>query len=143
MASEAGGTGDSAIPLVIDLLNPESCASLLPSDLEKVGQLDIFYANAGSYIGGDLLEANSTGIDCIPNLNVNAVMKNVHDVLPHMIERGTGNIVVNGSVAGHFPVSWEPVYAMSKWAINSFVQTVRRQVNKPVFASRRFLLAPF
>nr|WP_244965882.1 SDR family NAD(P)-dependent oxidoreductase [Pseudomonas zeshuii] len=98
MASVAGGTGDSAIPLVIDLLNPESCASLLPSDLEKVGQLDIFYANAGSYIGGDLLEANSAGIDCMPNLNVNAVMKNVHDVLPHMIERGTGNIVVNGQL---------------------------------------------
>nr|WP_256680853.1 SDR family oxidoreductase [Pseudomonas sp. LTJR-52] len=126
----AGGTGDSAISLVIDLLNPESCASLLPNGLEKVGQLDIFYANAGSYIGGDLLEANSAGIDCMLNLNVNAVMKNVHDVLPHMIERGTGDIVVTGSVAGHFPASWEPVYAMSKWAMNCFVQTVRLQVNK-------------
>ncbi|WP_407364609.1 SDR family oxidoreductase (plasmid) [Pseudomonas luteola] len=122
--------GDSAIPLVIDLLNPESCASLLPGVLEKTGQLDIFYANAGSYIGGDLLEANSAGIDRMLNLNVNAVMKNVHDVLPHMIERGTGDIVVTGSVAGHFPVSWEPVYAASKWAVNCFVQTVRRQVNK-------------
>ncbi|PSJ39274.1 glucose dehydrogenase [Zobellella taiwanensis] len=122
--------GDAAIPLIIDLLNPESCASLLPGILEKVEQLDIFYANAGSYIGGDLIEADSAGIDRMLNLNVNAVMKNVHDVLPHMIERGTGDIVVTGSVAGHFPVPWEPVYAASKWAINCFVQTTRRQVNK-------------
>lgn len=122
--------GDAAIPLVIDLLNPQSCATLLSGVLEKAGQLDILYANAGSYIGGDLIEADSAVIDRMLNLNVNAVMKNVHDVLPHMIERGTGDIIVTGSVAGHFPVPWEPVYAASKWAINCFVQTTRRQVNK-------------
>ncbi|MBT9302484.1 MULTISPECIES: SDR family oxidoreductase [Pseudomonas] len=122
--------GDAAMPLVIDLLDPQSCATLLSGVLEKAGQLDILYANAGSYIGGDLIEADSAGIDRMLNLNINAVMKNVHDVLPYMIERGTGDIVVTGSVAGHFPVSWEPVYAASKWAINCFVQTVRRQVNK-------------
>lgn len=122
--------GNAAIPLVIDLVNPESCAMLLPGVLERAGQLDILFANAGSYIGGDLLEADSAGIDRMLNLNINAVMKNVRDVLPHMIERGTGDIVVTGSVAGHFPVPWEPVYAASKWAITCFVQTVRRQVNK-------------
>ena len=47
-----------------------------------------------------------------------------------MIERRTGDIMVTSSVAGHFPVPWEPVYASSKWAINSFVQTTRRQINK-------------
>jgi ribitol 2-dehydrogenase len=64
------------------------------------------------------------------NLNVNVVMKNVHDVLPHMIGRGTGDIVVTSSLAGHFPTPWEPVYASSKWAMTCFVQTVRRQVFK-------------
>jgi ribitol 2-dehydrogenase len=47
-----------------------------------------------------------------------------------MIERGTGDIVVTSSLAAHFPTPWEPVYASSKWAINCFVQTVRRQVFK-------------
>jgi ribitol 2-dehydrogenase len=55
---------------------------------------------------------------------------NVHDVLPHMIERRTGDIIVTSSLAAHFPTPWEPVYASSKWAINCFVQTVRRQVFK-------------
>ena len=64
------------------------------------------------------------------NLNVNVVIKNVHDVLPHMIERRTGDIIVTSSLAAHFPMPWEPVYASSKWAINCFVQTVRRQVFK-------------
>jgi ribitol 2-dehydrogenase len=122
--------GDAAIPLVIDLLDPQDCATLLEQVLEKAGQLDILHANAGSYIGGDLTDTDPDTIDRMLNLNVNVVMKNVLNVLPYMIERGTGDIMVTSSVAGHFPVSWEPVYASSKWAINNFVQTTRRQVNK-------------
>ena len=62
------------------------------------------------------------------NLDVNVVMKNVHTVIPHMIERGSGDVIVASSVAGHFPVPWEPVYSASKWAMSCFVQTMRRQV---------------
>jgi ribitol 2-dehydrogenase len=122
--------GDAVLPLVIDLLDPKSCAMLLPRILEQAGQLDILHANAGIYVGGDLVDADTNAIDRMLNLNVNVVMKNVHDVLPHMIGRGSGDIVVTSSLAAHFPTPWEPVYASSKWAINCFVQTVRRQVFK-------------
>ena len=122
--------GDSLIPLVLDLLDPQSCASLMPQIMEKTGQLDIFHANAGLYIGGDLVDADNNAIDRMLNLNVNVVMKNVHDVLPQMIEQGSGDIIVTSSLAAHYPTPWEPVYASSKWAIDCFVQTVRRQVYK-------------
>ncbi len=122
--------GESVIPLVVDLLDPNDCATLMPRIIEKAGRLDIFHANAGLYVGGDLVEATSDAIDRMLNLNVNVVMKNVHDVLPHMIERGTGDIIVTSSLAAHYPTPWEPVYASSKWALNCFVQTVRRQVFK-------------
>ena len=122
--------GEAVIPLVIDLLDPKDCATLLPRVLEQAGQFDIFHANAGTYVGGDLIDADNTAIDRMLNLNVNVVMKNVHDVLPHMIARGSGDIIVTSSLAAHFPTPWEPVYASSKWAINCFVQTVRRQVFK-------------
>ena len=123
--------GERAMPLIIDLLDPESCNSLLAGVVEVAGRLDILHANAGSYIGGDLSEIEDpAAIDRMLNLNVNAVMKNVHNVMPHMIERGTGDIVITSSVAGHMPVQWEPVYSASKWAMTCFVQTMRRQLNK-------------
>jgi ribitol 2-dehydrogenase len=122
--------GDRAIPLVLDLLNPESCASLLDGILAKAGQLDILHANAGTYIGGDLTETNLEAIDRMLNLNVNVVMKNIRTVIPHMIERATGDIIVTSSVAGHSAVPWEPVYSSSKWAMTCFVQTMRRQLIK-------------
>ena len=122
--------GDAMIPLVVDLLDAKACASLVPAALDKAGRIDILHANAGLYIGGDLVDAQADAIDRMLNLNVNVVMKNVHDVLPHMIERGSGDIIVTSSLAAHYPTPWEPVYASSKWAINCFVQTVRRQVFK-------------
>lgn len=125
-----GRYGEAVIPLVIDLLDPNECAKLLPKVLEVGGRLDIFHANAGSYVGGDLVDSDTAAIDRMLNLNINVVMKNVHDVLPHMIERGSGDIIITSSLAAHFPTPWEPVYASSKWAINCFVQTVRRQVFK-------------
>lgn len=122
--------GSKAIPLVLDLLDPESCATLVPGALAKAGQIDILHCNAGTYIGGDLTETDAATIDRMLNLNVNAVMKNVYDVQDHMIGRGTGDIVVTCSVAGHSAIPWEPVYSASKWAITCFVQTMRRQLNK-------------
>lgn len=122
--------GDRALPLVLDLLDPAQCNRLLERTLALTGHLDIFHANAGLYVGGDLVDTTPDAIDRMLNLNVNVVMKNVHNVLPHMIGRGTGDILVTSSLAAHFPTPWEPVYASSKWAVNCFVQTVRRQVFK-------------
>lgn len=122
--------GAAAMPLVVDLLDPRDCATLVPRVLAQTGRIDILHANAGTYVGGDLVDADTHEIDRMLNLNVNVVMKNVRDVLPHMIERGSGDVIVTSSLAAHYPTPWEPVYASSKWAIHCFVQTVRRQVFK-------------
>ncbi|MFJ1293859.1 SDR family oxidoreductase [Paracoccus yeei] len=126
----AGELGEAATPQVTDLLDADSCDAMVPEALAKAGRIDILHCNAGTYIGGDLTETDAATIDRMLNLNVNAVMKNVHAVIPHMTEQGGGDIIVTCSVAGHFPVPWEPVYSASKWAITCFVQTMRRQLNK-------------
>lgn len=120
--------GDRAIPQVTNLLDADSCNAMIPEILKKVDHIDILYCNAGTYIGGDLTETTPEAIDKMLNLNVNAVMKNVHAVVPHMSARKTGDIIVTCSIAGHFPTYWEPVYSGSKWAITSFVQGMRRQM---------------
>lgn len=120
--------GPNCLYQVTDLLDPDSCSRMVPEILAQVGQIDILHCNAGTYIGGDLTETTPEAIDRMLNLNVNAVMKNVHAVVPHMIDRRTGDIIVTCSVAGHFPTYWEPVYSGSKWAITSFVQGMRRQL---------------
>ncbi|MGO7539805.1 SDR family oxidoreductase [Rhizobium ruizarguesonis] len=120
----------NAIPLVIDLTDPKSVARMMPEILEKAGQLDIFHANAGSYIGGEVLGGDPDAWDRMLNLNINAAFRSVHAVLPHMVERKTGDIILTSSVAGMIPVVWEPIYTASKHAVQAFVHTLRRQVAK-------------
>ena len=122
--------GPKAIPLVIDLMQPASVASMMPQILEKAGQLDIFHANAGAYVGGEVATGDPDARDRMLNLNINACFRSIQAVLPHMIERKTGDIIVTSSIAGLVPVVWEPIYTASKHAVQAFVHTVRRQVAK-------------
>lgn len=120
--------GPDALPLVVDLTNSASVAGMMPAILERAGRLDIFHANAGSYVGGPLADGDPDSWDRMLNLNVNATFRSIHAVLPHMIARKTGDILVTSSVAGVVPVVWEPIYTASKHAVQAFVHTLRRQV---------------
>jgi len=122
--------GPDAMPLVVNLLDPASVATMVPGILERAGKLDIFHANAGSYVGGDVHGGDPDAWDRMLNLNINSTFRTIHAVLPHMVERGTGDIIVTSSVAGFIPVVVEPVYTASKHAIQAFVHTLRRQVIK-------------
>ncbi len=122
--------GPLAIPLFVDLMDANSVASMMPTVLAKAGQLDIFHANAGAYVGGEIVTGDPDVWDRVLNLNVNSVFRSIHAVLPHMVERKTGDIIVTSSIAGVVPVMWEPIYTASKFAVQAFVHTLRRQVSK-------------
>lgn len=120
--------GENAIPLVIDLLNPESVRAMMPGILERAGGLDIFHANAGGYVGGSVADGDPDEWDRMLNLNINSAFRTVHAVLPHMMAQKSGDIIMTSSVAGVIPVIWEPIYTASKHAIQAFTHTVRRQL---------------
>lgn len=120
--------GPNALALVVDLLDGAQVSGMLPRILEIAGRLDVFYANAGSYIGGAVAEGDPDAWDKMLNLNINAAFRSVHAVLPHMIAQKSGDIVFTSSVAGVVPVVWEPIYTASKFAVQAFVHSTRRQV---------------
>jgi len=122
--------GPDTFPLQIDLLSPASVTTMLPAILDRFGRLDIFHANAGAYVGGEVVDGDPNAWDHMLNLNINAAFRSTHAVLPHLVAQKSGDIVVTSSIAGLVPVVWEPIYTASKHAIQAFVHTVRRQVSK-------------
>jgi ribitol 2-dehydrogenase len=120
--------GPKAHPLVVDLMDGPAVSGILPRILEAAGGLDIFHANAGAYVGGAVTDGDPDVWDRVLNLNVNAAFRSIHAVLPHMVAQKSGDIVVTSSIAGIVPVVWEPIYTASKFAVQAFVATVRRQV---------------
>ncbi len=128
LASLCTELGPGARPLVLDLLQPAEVSALLPRILALAGGLDIFHANAGAYIGGPVAEGDPDVWDRVLQLNVAAAFRSVHAVLPHLIAQKSGDIVFTSSIAGLVPVVWEPVYTASKFAVQAFVHTTRRQL---------------
>ncbi len=122
--------GENAIPLVIDLMDNKQVDGMLDAIIAKAGRLDIFHANAGAYIGGPIAEGDPDVWDKVLNLNINAAFRCVRAVLPHFIAQKSGDVLFTSSIAGVVPVIWEPIYTASKFAVQAFVHSTRRQVSE-------------
>jgi len=122
--------GPQAFPVPLDLMNPSAVDAMMPQILEHFGKLDIFHANAGAYVGGEVADGDPDAWDRMLSLNINAAFRSIRAVLPHMVDRKTGDIILTSSVAGLVPVVWEPIYTASKHAVQAFTYTLRRQLIK-------------
>lgn len=114
--------------LPADLTKPADVERVASDALARFGRIDILLANAGLYIPGDVVDGNANAWDEMLAVNVNSVFRLVRAVLPQMIERKSGDIIVTSSISGHQAIQWEPVYSASKHAVQSFVHGLRRQV---------------
>jgi ribitol 2-dehydrogenase len=130
LAQVCSELGPDAMPLQVDLLDPQDNSSMLPKIIALAGRLDIFHANAGAYVGGDVVEGEPDAWDRMLNLNINAAFRSVHAVLPQFVAQKSGDIIFTSSIAGIVPVAWEPIYTASKFAVQAFVHTTRRQLSK-------------
>ncbi len=121
------GTVESLV-LPADLTKPADVEQVASDSLARFGRIDILLANAGQYIPGDVVDGNANAWDEMLAVNVNSVFRLIRAVLPQMIERKSGDIIVTSSISGHQAIQWEPVYSASKHAVQSFVHGLRRQV---------------
>ncbi|MET3594459.1 ribitol 2-dehydrogenase [Mesorhizobium shonense] len=120
--------GNGAAAIAADLTKPGEVERVVSEAGSRFGRIDILLPNAGLYVAGDVADGDPDAWDELLTINVNSVFRLVRAVLPQMIERKAGHIVITSSVSGHQAIQWEPVYSASKHAIQSFVHGLRRQV---------------
>ena len=111
-----------------DVAEPGAADVLVEAAVNAFGTLDVVVANAGVYLAGPLWESDPSAIARLVSTNVNGVMQTVRAVLPVMMAKGSGDVVVTGSVSGYQAIHWEPAYSASKHALRAFVDGVRRQL---------------
>lgn len=120
---------NSVIQFPADLLDDEVTLNLIPEILKRVSHIDIFHANAGMYVGGNLVDNDPKLIADAVKLNLTVPLIHMNTVLPHMIERGQGQIVITSSLASVLDTPFEPVYASTKTAISKAARIVHDQVS--------------
>jgi ribitol 2-dehydrogenase len=124
----AEALGPNCTPVVADVTRADDVMRLVDGTIASHGGIDLLVANAGVYVGGDLWESDPEALDRLLTTNVNGVVRTVRAALPHLMERGAGDILVTSSVSGHQAIHWEPVYSASKHALQAFVHGMRRQL---------------
>jgi ribitol 2-dehydrogenase len=130
LEATAAGLESKALPIAADLAKPAEVDRVVGETLARFGRIDILLPNAGIYIPGEVAEGDPNAWDDMLAINVNSVFRLVRAVLPGMIERAGGHILITSSISGHEAIHWEPIYSASKHAIQSFVHGLRRQVAK-------------
>jgi ribitol 2-dehydrogenase len=125
VAAETGGE-----PLVIaaDLTDPAAVEAAAAQTLDQFGPIDILLANAGLYVPGNVAEGDADKWDELLAVNVAGTFRLVRAILPAMIARRTGDIILTSSISGHEAIHWEPIYSASKHAVQAFAHGLRRQV---------------
>jgi ribitol 2-dehydrogenase len=113
-----------------DVTVAQDIINMVDKTIEKFGRVDVMFANAGIYIPGQVAEGDPDAWTNLLNINVDAVLRCVHAVLPQMRAQQSGDILVTSSISGFVDIHWEPIYSASKHAIQGFVHTLRRQVAK-------------
>jgi len=85
------------------------------SDLH--GRIDILFNNAGICAYGRAHELTEEAWDAMIDINLKGAWLTARHVIPHMIERRSGNIINNSSIAGLRGMNRLSHYAASKWGL--------------------------
>ena len=139
VADAAEATGGLA--LVLDVTDRGAVAEAVARVERELGPLDLLVANAGIA----LWEERAWEVDVddwwrVFEVNVLGVFLCTRAVVPGMLERGRGRVVVTGSGAGYLPGASNTAYTSSKAAANRFAETLARALeDTPV---RVFLISP-
>lgn len=96
----------------------------------KIGKrpVDALLANAGRGLGRAFLDQDFNQIQRVIDTNVTGTLYLIHQVGRQMRERGSGKILITGSIAGFMPGTYQAVYNGTKALLDSFSFALRAEL---------------
>lgn len=126
--SEARLTNENSLILPLDLYHTEGIAGSIEKIIQKFGTIDILVCNAGVVQRFGVNESTIEVDRQIMELNFFAVITLTKNVLPIMLEKKSGHIVVISSVMGKISLPNRSMYAASKHSLHGFFDALRIEV---------------
>lgn len=120
---------DLGAPTILgDLTEPGAAEAVAAAAEADLGPLDVVVSNAGAGWSGSFCEMNPANADRLIALNLIAPVHLARAVVPGMVDRGRGCLVLVGSIAGHLGVPEEAVYAATKAALAALAESLRAEL---------------
>lgn len=111
-----------------DISNYDFCKEMIDYIIKTFGKIDILINNAAVSFRGLFMDFSSRNIENIFGINVFGAMYLSKEVIPHMINKGSGNIINISSIWGESGASCEVLYSSTKGAINLFTKSLAKEL---------------
>ena len=130
-AGEVKALGRKTTAIKADITRKAEVDTMVKQALAEFGKIDILINNAGGmHPGGSFLEQEEADWDKDFNLNVKGAMFCCQVVLPSMMERKYGKIVIISSSVAKMAFSGVSSYGMAKSALYIFTRGLAKMVIK-------------
>jgi 3-hydroxy acid dehydrogenase / malonic semialdehyde reductase len=123
LAAEITAAGGEVDPVALDITDRARVAQLLDGRA-----VDVLVHNAGVGVLKPLLELTPDEWHRMMDVNVNALFHVTRAVLPGMVARGRGHVVIIGSIAGRSAFVGGAGYATTKHAVLGFAENLMLEV---------------
>ena len=117
--------GGEAVALPADVRSAESIREAAEASRGKLGPIDVLIANAGIGPTRDAARFDAEEVAEVMSINVVGASNSVAAVLPEMLARGQGHLVVMSSLAAYRGLPKSAAYCASKAAVSSFFESLR------------------
>lgn len=128
VAGEIENGGGAALVVTADLTRDDA----VPEAVERVrgewGRIDVLVNNAGAGLVSPLEETPPDEALALFDLNVVGMLRTLREVVPEMVERGSGAIVQMSSSAGLKALPVSGVYSATKFAVRGLTQALRLEL---------------
>jgi NAD(P)-dependent dehydrogenase (short-subunit alcohol dehydrogenase family) len=128
MAAECAGTPGTIHKVVADMRNAGALADALNTAMPKTG-IDVLVANAGGASAATIRQTTVESWHRDVDVNLNGTMHTIQAVLPGMVAKKSGNIVVTGSVNAIHALG-HPAYSAAKAGLISYVKSLAAELGR-------------
>jgi len=124
---EVEGSGGTALAVTADATDAASVASAFDRVLEELGEPEVFVYNAGAFQMGGILELSPEQFDDCFRANCSGAFYGAQQVLPAMVERGRGTIILTGATAALRGSARFAALATGKFGLRALAQSMARE----------------
>ncbi|NEO99676.1 MAG: SDR family NAD(P)-dependent oxidoreductase [Symploca sp. SIO2E9] len=119
--------GGVALPVSADATNLNSVIDAFAQVKEKLGTPEVFIYNAGAFLMGGILELTPEQFENSWKINCLGAFLGVQQVLPAMVEHGSGTILLTGATASLRGGARFAALAVGKFGLRALAQSLARE----------------
>jgi len=124
---EVEALGGTALAVTADATDAASVASSFDRVREELGEPEVFVYNAGTFQMGGILELSPEQFDDCFRANCSGAFYGAQQVLPAMVERGRGTIILTGATAALRGSARFAALATGKFGLRALAQSMARE----------------